>query len=357
MRRRIQYTRFRAFINMKRSIVILLLSFYSAVAHADLDWGGGSTQFSGESGVVLSQETGCATLISVRAGGMIDFETFVPDHPADLISPGSILSDGVSINCVIAASFEFYSGYLLNSAIPDVLIDEQELLGVNSGEDLYVVVWDVNTFQNGLPTDDSYFTVLPLYFEGDASSQQAQTSGGTFSVFSNRVNPDQFLDSAGLQLLAQYGGFNTYSNFSGWVESIHSIADGSVEAVKYEDSNGNGRSNLEEYVFDSPLTVKRVYEGGLGDAVTSASLNSNRAEIHIKLRGNDPQLAYSLDVSDDLKVWRTVVVEYVDQQWICTDQSIEITESIYEGLGVWGLGLLIDSTNHSAFFKFNGIIN
>ena len=36
-----QSTRFSTFINMKKSILILLLSLYSAVAHADLDWGGG----------------------------------------------------------------------------------------------------------------------------------------------------------------------------------------------------------------------------------------------------------------------------------------------------------------------------
>ena len=296
-------------------------------------------------------------LISVRAGQLIDFETFVPDAPVDLVTPGTILSAGTSVNCVLAASCEFYTGYLLNSAIPDLLLDEQEILGVESGESLFIIVWDANTFEHGLPTDDSFFTVLPLYFEGDSSSAQAQTSGGVFSVFTNRVHPDQSLDSKDLQLMAKYGGFNTYSNFAEWAESIHSIADGDLDAVKYVDSNGNGRSNIEEYAFDSPLSMKHVYASSSGEPNSAGSMSPHRAELYVKLRGNDPQLAYSLDVSDDLKAWRTVGVEYVDQQWVCTDQSVEVTTSIYEGRGVWALGLLVDSSSQSTFFKFKSAIN
>ena len=174
---------------MKRNLSFLLLFLYAAAAHGDLDWGGGVTRFAGESGEVLDLESGCAVLISVRSGQLIDFEMFVPDEPSDLVTAGTILSDGTNVNGVLAVSCEFYSGYLLNSAVPDLLIDEQEILGVTAGEALFIIVWDSTTFESGLPTDDSYFTVLPLYFDGDPSSDQAQTSGGAFSVFTNRLTP------------------------------------------------------------------------------------------------------------------------------------------------------------------------
>ncbi len=342
---------------MKKSILILFLAFYSAVAFANLDWGGGQTNFRGESGLALNRDSGYAVLISVRAGQLIDFETFVADAPIDLVTPGAILSEGTSVNYVLAASREFHSGYLLNSAIPDLLLDEQQLLGIASGEDLYVVVWDTHTFEDGLPTDDSYFTVLPLYVEGNGSSLQAQTSGGALSFFSDLVYPDQLLKSQGLQLLAQYAGFNTYSNFAAWAESSYALANGAVDAVKYEDSNGNGRSNIEEYAFEAPLTMKRSYHASSGAASTADIPIPYQAELNIKLRANDPLLVYSLDISNDLKTWKSCALAFLNNQWSCADEAIVVTSSVYAGKGVWELGLAVDSTSQSAFFKFNGTIN
>jgi hypothetical protein len=337
---------------MRKSILILFLSFYAVVAHADIDWGGGQTQFSGESGAVLGRESGTAVLISVRAGELIDFESFVPNSPADLVTPGTTLSAGANVNSVLATSREFYSGYLLNSAIPDLLIDEQELLGVHSGETLFVVVWDADTFVDDLPTDDSYFTVLPLYFDGNDSSAPAQTSGDAFSIFTNRVHPAESLVAEDLQLMAQFGGFNSYSGFSEWAESIHLVADGSLEETKYLDSNGNGRSNLEEYAFQLPPAIGRV------SASVEAEPNARRTELTVQLRGNDPLLNYSLDVSENLKTWETVDIAFVDQQWVCSDGRIEITASTYEGLGVWSVGLAyVDPDVSSTFFKFRTAIN
>jgi hypothetical protein len=352
-----QFKRFRENINMKRHLSFLLVFLYAAVAHGDLDWGGGVTRFTGESGEVLDLESGCAVLISVRSGQLIDFEKFVPDQPGDLVTAGTILSDGSNVNRVLAVSCAFHSGYLLNSAVPDLLIDEQEILGVTSGEALFIIVWDTTTFESDLPTDDSYFTVLPLYFEGDPSSDQAQTSGGVFSVFTNRVHPDQSLDSRWLQLIAKYGGFNTYANFEEWVESIHAVANGELAAAKSVDSNGNGRSNIEEYAFDSPLSVTRMLEAGSEEPGLGGRSNVEGCELAVKLRGNDSQLAYALHVSDDLQSWRTVRVEYTNQQWVCADPEVNITESVYEGLGVWRLGLLVDAIHHASFFKFSSAIN
>jgi len=347
-----QYKRFSTFTNMNRTILILLLSFYSSIASAGLDWGGGLTNFTGKSGSVLERDSGCAVLLSVRVGELIDFETFMPDAPSDLVSPGAVLSDGTNVNCVLASSCEFYSGYLLNTAIPDLLIDEQELFGVVAGEALFLVAWDTNTFENGLPTDDSYFTVLPLYFEGDSGSLQAQTSGDAFSVFTNRVHPAESVVAENLQLMAQFGGFNAYSGFSDWAESIHLVADGSLEETKYLDSNGNGRSNLEEYAFQLPPAIGRV------SASVEAGPNARRTELTVQLRGNDPLLNYSLDVSENLKTWETVDIAFVDQQWVCSDSRIEITASTYEGLGVWSVGLVYsDSDVSSTFFKFGTAIN
>ena len=337
---------------MNRNILILLLSFYSSVAYAGLDWGGGLTNFTGKSGSVLDRDSGCAVLLSVRVGELIDFETFVPDAPIDLVTPGTVLSEGTSVNCVLASSCEFYSGYLLNTAIPDLLIDEQELLGVTAGEELYLIAWDTNTFENGLPTDDSYFTVLPLYFEGDSGSLQAQTSGDAFSVFTNRIHPAESVVAENLQLMAQFGGFNAYSGFSDWAESIHRVADGSLEETKYLDSNGNGRSNLEEYAFQLPPAIGRV------SVSVEPGATARRTELTVQLRGNDSLLNYSLEVSEDLKTWETVGIVFVDQQWVCSDRRIEVTASTYEGLGVWSVGLAyVDPDVSSTFFKFRTAIN
>lgn len=344
---------------MKKNILILFLAFYSALAFANLDWGGGQTNFTGESGLRLDRDSGYAVLISVRAGQLIDFETFVADAPIDLVTPGAILTDGTSVNYVLAASREFYSGYLLNSAIPDLLLDEQQLLGIAPGEDLYVIVWDAQTFADGLPTDDSYFTVLPLYVEGNSSSLQAQTSGGAVSFFSDLVFPDQLLESQGLQLLAHYAGFNTYANFAGWVESSYAIADGAVEAVKYEDSSGNGRSNIEEYAFAVPPTMRRSYNTTSSGVAGSTDVPiPYQAELYVQLRANDPQLAYSLEISNDLKTWKRCALGFLNNQWSSADEAVEVTSSVYQGKGVWSIAVVNHQAPQSAsFFRFSVLEN
>lgn len=343
---------------MKKNILILFLAFYSALAFANLDWGGGQTNFSGKSGLALDRDSGYAVLISVRAGQLINFETFVADAPIDLVTPGAILTEGTSVNYVLAASREFHSGYLLNSSIPDLLLDEQQLLGIAAGEDLYVIVWDAHTFEDGLPTDDSYFTVLPLYLEGNSSSLQAQTSGGAVSFFSDLVYPDQLLESQGLQLLAQYAGFNTYSNFAGWAESSYAIADGAVDTVKYEDSNGNGRSNIEEYAFAVPLTMKRSYNASSGVAGSADVPIPYQAELYVQLRANDPLLAYSLEISNDLKTWKRCALGFLNNQWSCADEAVEVTSSVYQGKGVWSIAVVNNQAPQSAsFFRFSVLEN
>jgi len=341
---------------MKKNILILFLAFYSALAFANLDWGGGQTNFSSESGLALDRDSGYAVLISVRAGQLIDFETFVADAPIDLVTPGAILTEGTSVNYVLAASREFYSGYLLNSAIPDLLLDEQQLLGIAAGEDLYVIVWDAHTFEDGLPTDNSYFTVLPLYLEGNSNSLQAQTSSGAVSFFSDLVYPDQLLESQGLQLLAHYAGFNTYSNFAGWAESSYAIADGAVDTVKYEDSNGNGRSNIEEYAFAVPLTMKRSYNASSGVAGSADVPIPYQAELYVQLRANDPLLAYSLEISNDLKTWKRCALGFLNNQWSCADEAVEVTSSVYQGKGVWSIAVVNNQAPkalHSLGFRYS----
>jgi len=339
---------------MKKNILILFLAFYSALAFANLDWGGGQTNFTGKSGLRLERESGYAVLISVRAGQLIDFETFVADAPIDLVTPGAILTDGTSVNYILSASREFHSGYLLNSSIPDLLLDEQQLLGIAAGEDLYVIVWDAHTFEDGLPTDDSYFTVLPLYIDGNSSSLQAQTSSGAVSFFSDLVYPDQLLESQGLQLLAHYAGFNTYANFAAWVESSYAIADAAVEAVKYEDSNGNGRSNIEEYAFAAPPMMRRNYNTSSGAASSAEISIPYRAELYVQLRANDPLLAYSLEISNDLKTWKRCALGFLNNQWSCADEAVEVTSSVYQGKGVWSIAVVNHQTPQSAsFFRFS----
>jgi len=181
---------------------------------------------------------------------------------------------------------------------------------------------------------------------------------GAVSFFSDLVYPDQLLESQGLQLLAHYAGFNTYSDFAAWAESSYAIADGAVDAVKYEDSNGNGRSNIEEYAFEAPLTMKRTYTVS-SDAAGSADIPiPYQAELYVKLRANDPLLAYSLDISSDLKTWKSCALGFLDNQWSCADEAVEVTSSVYQGKGVWSIAVVNNQAPQSAsFFRFSVLGN
>jgi hypothetical protein len=343
--------------HMKKRLSCTLLLFCTVSVQADLDWGGGATRFTNEAGEFLESESGCAVLISIQSGQLIDFEFFAPDAPQDLLTIGAILSDGTNQNRVLAVSREFHSGYLLNSATPDLRIDEQQHLEGSDSEALFILVWDTETFENGWPTDDSYFTTLPLYVEGESSSEQARTSDSSSSIFTIRILPDESLNLQWVERIAEYAGFNTYSTFAEWVESIYQIADGTAAGVEFADSDSNGRSNLEEYAFDAPLSHKPIVEYDFEQSSSGGAGSAHRCEFSVKLRASDSQLAYSLDVSEDLESWRAVQLEFANQQWLSSDESIEVLESQYEGLGVWSVGLLVDTTSRGTFLKVSATIN
>ena len=336
------------------SFVLILSS--GGAAYAAIDWGGGYTRFADRSGDALERDTGCALLISVRAGQLIDFETFVPPTPSALLTPGTCLTEGANVNCVLAVSYDFYSGYLLNSAVPDLLATTQQQYGVTSGEELYLLVWDRQTFEAELPTDDSYFGVLPLYVEGQLDQAPAQTTAAGTSLFSQSIYPDASLALQPLDALAEYGGFNTYPNFASWLAALHGINEADSEQAKDQDSNGNGRSNLDEYVFDAPFAAIRVDESADVEADTADHSGGGRFQLEVTLRASDAQLTYALDLSDDLRTWRSVELRYTNQQWICTDEGVQIADAVYAGLGTWRVALLLEATADRSFFKFTSTL-
>jgi hypothetical protein len=178
---------------------------------------------------------------------------------------------------------------------------------------------------------------------------QAKTSGDIFSIFTNAVHPNESIDLQELQLIALYGGFNTYSSFEDWVQARYPLAYGSEPEAKWMDSNNDGRSNFDEYVFNSVASF---------DFANGTIQLGNRAKLNVQLRASDSLLKYSLDISDDLETWKNVGLEFNNKKWVCTDESIQVVESKYDGYGVWSVGLVCaDSTINSAFFKLYGSVN
>jgi hypothetical protein len=110
-------------------------------------------------------------LVSVHAGELLDFTALLPSNPADLITPGRALSDGLgNESLVLGTSGSFVSGYLMNSMVPDLSQAEQAGYGAATGERLFLVVWDRTTFAGQAPASGAALCVVPLWVDGDPAT-------------------------------------------------------------------------------------------------------------------------------------------------------------------------------------------
>ena len=120
-----------------RFVVFAIASLLPAFSWSAIDWGGGASRVTDSRGVPHTKASGCAVVVAVKQGSLIDFSTFIPQRPADNITPGAELSDGSNTNVVLAASDAFYQGFLLSSAIKDISIDAISAYGLQGGEPLF----------------------------------------------------------------------------------------------------------------------------------------------------------------------------------------------------------------------------
>jgi len=304
--------------------------------HADLDWGGGSTQFRDANGDALNGATGLAVLIASIDDAAPDIGTVRPQSPSDLISPGAVSGATGNRFRVLATSSAFYSGYLVNSAIPDLEDQQQIDLGAQAGEGLFLLVWDRTTFVDGVPADNSRFVLLPLFLDGDRSTQ-ASTYGDGSPLFAEVCHPEEAVAAASASEDARYCGFYRYADFADWLAQTHGRAD--VESASAEDADGDGRTLFEEYALESRPSVE-VGEGGPAAVVT--------------LRASDPELNYAVEMSSDMSRWTRCALEYDGEMWRSADQRLVIRRSEYAGNGVWSLSVAFegDDGDNAMFYRF-----
>jgi hypothetical protein len=345
------------------AMLTICLSCFNSVVNADIDWGGGLTRFYDESGEALTSQSGCATLVAVSAGELIDFRSFIPEHPSDLIQVGSELTEGDNINRVIAQSCFFYSGYLLYSAIPDLTVEELTELGVTGGESLYLVVWDCSSFVDDAPTDRSYYTVQALFLEGEGDSPVSVMVDSS-TVFAQLVHPTNALGEDQTLFAAERAGHNTYSGFLEWAQSElvldYEIDDFSARSL---DADSDGRSNFEEYAFSSPPTLQA--QSVASDALSvSAELSakatdliegSSAPQFYVELRANDSTLSYMAHASSDLSEWSSSELYFEDGQWYSSSTDVAIVAESYVGEGVWTLAMQYQGPNldTTCFYKMS----
>lgn len=183
-------------MNLKRPILLICAAFLllgpSSVL-ADLDWGGGITQFQTSSGAPLTEEDGMAMLISVKEGAVIDFTSFNASMAQNLFETGAALIQGANTNIVMALSNVFVDGYLLLTSVPDLSTETQKALGAEADQDLYVVIWDRNTFSGDRPVIGSRFVTLQLFKDGNPNDP-AKTFGPDLPNFADNIYPEKSID-------------------------------------------------------------------------------------------------------------------------------------------------------------------
>ncbi|MGZ0654006.1 hypothetical protein ACWPKO_01250 [Coraliomargarita sp. W4R53] len=341
--------------------LVLLLTVFLPSADADIDWGGGATRFFGADGEALTSQTGCATLVAVRAGELIDLQRFIPESPADLVRVGAELSEGESLNQIVAETSFFHSGYLLYSAIPDLTVHELTSLGLSGGEALYLVVWDRSTFSDGLPTDRSFYTVQPLYTEGEDSAP-ALVVLVTNTVFAQVTHPANELGEDQTLLASTRAGHNAFSGFLDWAQAKLDLdSEIDLEAARLIDSDQNGRNDFEEYVFNAAPSLQQgmtlASAGELeGDAVNdSTATTSGALQFLVELRANDTSLSYTAHASGDLASWLSSELYFEDGRWFSSESELAITAAIYSGEGVWTLAMQYEGAveNGQCFYKMS----
>ena len=174
---------------------ILALLLAGSLAYADLDWGGGVTQFQTTAGVPLAGAEGLAVLVSVRSGSLVDAASACPLNPAALVTPGAVIADHNGENIVLATANSFLDGYLLLTSIPDLENALQQAWGAAPGQRLFLVVWETATLLAGVPVDGSRFVACQLFVRGQTSAP-GMTFGAAPPYMATMVYPDLSRDTA-----------------------------------------------------------------------------------------------------------------------------------------------------------------
>jgi hypothetical protein len=347
--------------NVARTVLVGALVLALSPASAKIDWGGGLTQFLGENGEALTKETGAATLIAVSSGELIDFHDFIPDSPEDLLRVGAQLRQGTNVNRVIAETSFFLEGYLLYSAIPNLETDQLSAMGLAGGEALHLVVWDRMTFVDGLPTDESYFTTQRLYTDGDGGTP-AEVSLDSDMLFAQVAHPTKDLLGDRTTRVAEKAGHNTFGSFMDWAQARLGLP-ASVDAgtARSLDSDGDGRSNFEEYVLSQSPRIQHAPVSTQDASATLAGEDSAEPEatsalrFFVDLRASDGLIAYTVHAATDLSNWLSADLHFSNGRWASSEPDLVITDATYAGEGVWSVAMQYQGTDVSdrCFYKLS----
>jgi len=248
---------------MKQLILKLaiIINLVAATAFADIEWGGGNVMFHAEDQTLLTSYNGLATLVAVRQGKLIRMDQESLEESDIWVTPGSIISDGKNVNIILAVSWAFDNGLLWMSGSPNVSSQTMASYGVLSGDRLYLIIWDRNSFQWNHPVKGSNYTALPLFVDGDITIPATAYGDADFG---DAIRPDNNIDHTAIcnnYLSKPKGDINNDSQADLkdviLILQIFSNIDVSISNhIKYIDINGNMRVDFEELIYVLQVIVE-----------------------------------------------------------------------------------------------------
>ena len=136
--------------------------------------------------------------------------------------------------------------------------------------------------------------------------------------------------------------------FDTWIRN--SLAPGALESELSFTANPDGdtRANLIDYAL-----------GGEANQIdTGASFAFSRATesistITVTLRSDDPALDYHLQISDDLRGWQNIPLQFENDMWQTGSAGLTIDTAQNLGDGLWELNLSLVQSSASAFIRLS----
>ena len=241
---------------MNKMISILFFFIFLTITpaiHADIEWGGGNVLFRDINHQLLTNYNGLAALISVRQGQLISMDAPDLEQSEIWVTPGSVITYGMNTNIVVAVSWAFDQGLLWMSGSPYVSTDTMKTFGMMPGDQLYLIVWDRNTFQWNHPVEESNYTVLPLFIDGNKENPAIAYGDDNFG---DSIRPEKSLE---LAMCDQYflkpegdidaDGLITLKDVIMILQILTKIEYQQMNDIINIDINGNGRIDYGELLF------------------------------------------------------------------------------------------------------------
>lgn len=317
---------------------ILLFTALASLCHADIDWGGGGVKFETAQGSTVSDGNGIAVLVSAPEGSLMDFAVNLPANPADLLTPGAVYSFSGGRNRVLATSTLFTSGFLLATAVPDLPTGDQSAFGASPGEPLFLLVWDASTFANGLPAQGSRFITFPLYADG-SDTTPAITYGRDAPAPATVAVPDTLITLGSIDGFAgpPVSALGGTAGFRAYIEALQTGETDPARIGAMGDLDGDGHDNLTEYAFGTDLT--QISDLPVPVINLASGSGSPGVDLHARLRGDDPDLTFSIHASAGTESWNAYLLTFDGAIWNAPDTRFNLLSADDLGNGLWRLHL------------------